>query len=209
MLLPTREKLTRSHHAALSYERMPEFMAKLREGGSLAALALEFTILCATRSGETLGARWDEIDMERRLWMIPRARIKAGKEHRVPLSGRAMAILEERAKVRHGPLVFPGNSFKKPLSRLAMSRYLHRVDSGQVTVHGFRSTFRDWASEATSFPHEVCEAALAHAIKNQAESAYRRGDLLAKRAKLMNAWADYCEPKAAGKVIPLTRGAKR
>jgi integrase len=120
-----------------------------------------------------------------------------------------MAILTELAAVRNGPFVFPGNTFKRPLSRLAMSRYLARLDSGKATVHGFRSTFRDWASEATSFPHEVCEAALAHAIQNTVESAYRRGDMLAKRARLMNAWADYCEPKTKGKIVPLTQVAKR
>jgi integrase len=209
LLLPAREKLSRGHHSALSYEQMPEFMAKLREGGSLAAQALEFTILCASRTGETLGARWDEFDVEKRLWTIPRARMKAGKEHRIPLSDSALAILKALSRVKRGPYVFPGNSSRQPLSDMAMSMHLRRLDDGQHTVHGFRSTFRDWASEATSFPHEVCEAALAHVIKNKAESAYRRGDMLAKRAKLMNAWADYCEPKAAGKVIPLTRGVKR
>jgi integrase len=188
---------------------MPTFMAKLREADSAAALALEFTILCATRTSETLGARWDEIDTDKRLWTIPRSRMKAGKEHRVPLSDSALAILKRMAKVRRGPFVFPGGNAKRPLSSMTMAMHLRRMDGYKVTVHGFRSSFRDWASEATSFPHEVCEAALAHAIKSKAESAYRRGDMLAKRAKLMNAWADYCEPKAAGKVIPLTRVVKR
>jgi integrase len=205
LLLPAREKLTRGHHAALSYEQMAPFMSKLREGRSLAALALEFTILCACRTREAIGARWDEIDMEKRLWTIPRARMKAGKEHRIPLSDRAMAILKSLSKAKRGPFVFPGNRSKWPISDMTMSMYLRRVDGSKITVHGFRSTFRDWASETTSFPHEVCEAALAHVIKNKAESAYRRGDLLAKRAKLMNAWADYCEPKAAGKVVAFKR----
>jgi integrase len=188
---------------------MPEFMATLRQGKSLAAMALELTILCATRTGETLGARWDEFDLEKRLWTIPRTRMKAGKEHRIPLSDRSVSLLKGLGKVKRGAFVFPGNNAKQPLSNMAMSMHLRRLGSDKVTVHGFRSTFRDWASEATSFPHEVCEAALAHVIKNKAESAYRRGDMLAKRAKLMVAWADYCEPKAAGKIIPLTRGAKR
>jgi integrase len=209
LLLPSRSRVARSHHAALSYERMPEFMTKLREARSVPALALEFTILCACRTSETLGAQWNEIDLEKRLWTIPATRIKAGKEHRVPLSDRAVAVLKDLAEIRQGPYVFPGNTFKRPLYRLSMSRHLARLDGGKATVHGFRSTFRDWASEATSFPHEVCEAALAHAIQNQVESAYRRGDLLAKRAKLMNAWAEYCEPRSAGKVISLTPGAKR
>jgi integrase len=209
LLLPAREKLTRGHHAAISYEQMPDFMAKLREGKSLAAMALELTILCATRTGETLGARWDEIDLEKRLWTIPRGRMKAGKEHRVPLSDRAVAILKRLSKVKRGAFIFPGISSKQPISAMAMAMHLRRMEFDKITVHGMRSAFRDWASETTSFPHEVCEAALAHVIRNKAESAYRRGDMLAKRAKLMNAWADYCEPKAAGKVIPLTQGAKR
>jgi integrase len=209
LLLPKRQSISKGHYPALSFERMPTFMAKLRETKSLTALALEFTILCATRTGETLGALWDEIDLEKRLWTIPRARMKAGKEHRVPLSDRAVAILKELAKVRHGPFVFPGINAKQPLSAMAMAMYLRRLEwDEKITVHGFRSSFRDWASEATSFPHEVCEAALAHVIKNKAESAYRRGDMLLKRAKLMNAWAEYCEPRITGKVIPLPRGVK-
>jgi integrase len=194
----------------LSYEQMSEFMAKLRESESMAALALEFTILGATRTGETIGARWGEIDLEKRLWTIPRARMKSGKEHRVPLSDRAIAIVKQLAKVRRGPFVFPGPNANQPLSNMAMAMYLRRLSvDKKITVHGFRSSFRDWASETTSFPHEVCEAALAHVIKSKAESAYRRGDILVKRTKLMNAWAEYCEPKDAGKVIPLTRGVKR
>lgn len=208
LLLPARVRLKRGHFEALPYEQMPDFMPKLRALRSMPALALEFTILCATRTGETAGAQWDEIDLEKRLWVIPRTRIKAGKEHRVPLSDRAMTILKELEEVRRGPYVF-SDSPKRPLYQLSMARCLARLGVGKATVHGFRSTFRDWASEATSFPHEVCEAALAHSIQNRVESAYRRGDLLAKRAKLMKAWANYCEPKATGKVIPLTRGAKR
>lgn len=209
MLLPKRERLTRGHYPALSYERMPEFMVQLRERRALAAVALEFTILTACRTGEVRGAAWDEFDLEKCLWTIPKARTKAGKEHRVPLSDRCLAVLKQLSKAKHGPFVFPGNGPRRPISDTTMAMLVRRMKFSKLSVHGFRSTFRDWASEATSFPHEVCEAALAHAIKNQAESAYRRGDLLAKRAKLMNAWADYCEPKAAGKVIPLTRGAKR
>jgi integrase len=208
LLLPKRQKLTRGHHAALPYDQMPSFMANLREGNSLAAQALELTILCACRTSEVIGARWDEIDVPKRLWTIPPARMKAGKEHRIPLSDRAIAVLRDLAKAKRSNFVFPGNSPKVPLSNMSMAMYLRRLNAGKATVHGFRSAFRDWASETTAFPHEVCEAALAHVIKNKAESAYRRGDMLAKRAKLMNAWADYCESKA-GKVVPLTRGAKR
>jgi integrase len=209
LLLPKRQKLTRGHHAALPYDQIPSFMGKLREGKSLAALALEFTILCACRTGEALGARWDEFDLDKRLWVIPPVRMKAGKEHRVPLSDRALGILNKLAKAKRGQFVFPGNRSKWPLSSMSMAMYLRRLDAGRATVHGFRSAFRDWASETTAFPHEVCEAALAHVIKNKAESAYRRGDMLAKRAKLMNTWADYCEPKAMEKVVPLARAAKR
>jgi integrase len=209
MLLPAREKLTRGHHAALSYEKLPEFMSKLRESRSLAAQALELTILCATRTAETVRAGWDEIDLEKRLWVIPKDRMKAGKEHRVPLSDRAATLLKGLSKAKRGPFVFPGNGPKRPMSGMAMAMQLRRMGFNEITVHGFRSSFRDWASEATSFPHEVCEAALAHVIKNKAESAYRRGDLLAKRTKLMDAWGQFCEPKPIGKVIPLTRGAKR
>jgi integrase len=135
--------------------------------------------------------------------------MKAGKEHRVPLSDRAVSILKGLSKIKRGPYVFPGNQPKYPMSNMAMAMHLRRLNKDKITVHGFRSSFRDWASEATSFPHEVCEAALAHAIKSKAESAYRRGDMLAKRAKLMNAWGNHCEPNASGKIIPLTRGGKR
>jgi integrase len=209
LLLPKREKLTRGHFAALSYEKMSDFMAQLRERRAFAAVTLEFTILTACRSGEVRSAMWAEFDFEKRLWTIPKARTKAGKEHRVPLSDRCIVILKQLAEAKRGPFVFPANGPRGPISNTAMVMLLRRMKVGKLTVHGFRSAFRDWASEATSFPHEVCEAALAHTIKNRAESAYRRGDLLAKRAKLMNAWAEYCEPTSKGKVIPLTRGAKR
>jgi integrase len=131
--------------------------------------------------------------------------MKAGKEHRVPLSDRGVAILTMLQEMRTSDFVFPGNASGRPLSALAMARQLQRINADEVTVHGFRSTFRDWASETTSFPHEVCEQALAHAIGNKTEAAYRRGDLFEKRRKLMDAWAAFCEPKAAN-VVPLIRG---
>lgn len=206
-LLPKRQRLSRGHHAALAYAAMPDFMADLRGRSAVAARALEFTILTAARSGEVLGAMWDEIDLEKKVWTIPPARMKAGREHRVPLSPRAMEIVEAMRKLGTEGYVVPGPKPKKPLSSMAMAMLLRRMKA-EVTVHGFRSTFRDWASETTGFPHEVCEMALAHTIGNKAEAAYRRGDLFDKRHKLMEAWAGYCAKKTDAKVVPLHKGWK-
>lgn len=191
-LLPGRQKLTKGHHAALPYDDMKGFMAALRARQSLAALALEMAILTASRSGEVLGARWDEIDLEKKVWSIPRERMKAGLAHRVPLSSRMVEILEQLPRV--SPFVFPGQRDGKPLSNMAMEMQLRRMKRDDITVHGFRSSFRDWASEQTSFPHETCEHALAHRISDKAEAAYRRGDQFEKRRQLMEAWAQWCEP---------------
>ena len=211
-LLSKPKALTRGHHAALPYDKLPEFLGQLRARQSVAAQALEFAILTACRSGEVLGARWDEIDLEKAVWVIPGSRMKAGKEHRVPLSGRAVALLTALNEMRTSDFVFPGTAHGKPLSGMAMAMQLRRMKADDITVHGFRSTFRDWASETTSFPHEVCEQALAHAIGNKTEAAYRRGDLFEKRRKLMDAWAsllrtqsidpDYSD--SAGLTIPAT-----
>lgn len=201
-LLPKRQRLSRGHHAALPYDAMSEFMADLRGRGAVAARALEFTILTATRSAEVLGAQWDEIDKGKKLWTIPAARMKAGREHRVPLSPRSLEIVEAMEKLGTEGYLFPGSKPKKPLSSMAMAMLLRRMKA-TITIHGFRSTFRDWASETTGFPHEVCEMALAHTIGNKAEAAYRRGDLFDKRRKLMEAWAGYCARKAGAKVVPL------
>ncbi len=200
-LLPKRQKLYRGHHKALPYSDVPAFVASLREREAVAALALEFTILTATRSGEVLGARWSEIDLGAKVWTVPAARMKAGRDHRVPLSDRAMAILERLAETRTGDFVFPGQRPGKPLSAMAMEMCLRRMKS-EVTVHGFRSSFRDWCGEETHFPREVAEAALAHAVGNEVEAAYRRGDALEKRRTLMGAWADFVEGKAVGNVLP-------
>jgi integrase len=200
-LLPERQKLTRGHHAAMPYEDMPGFMAALRERDAIAARLLEFTILTAARTGEAIGARWDEFDLERGDWSIPAKRMKAGKPHRVPLSPRALAIVTDMAAAKVGPYVFPGRG-KAALSNMAMAKVLERMGRDGVTVHGFRSAFRDWAAEVSTFPHEVCEMALAHTIGNKAEAAYRRGDLFEKRRALMTAWAAHCEPKPAN-VVPL------
>ena len=201
-LLPKRQRLSRGHHAALPFDLTPALMTELRSRRAVAARALEFTILTAARSGEVLGARWDEIDHDRRLWIVPAERMKAGREHRVPLSSRAMTILVEVAETGKMGFIFPGPKPATALSSMAMSMLLRRMKS-EVTVHGFRSTFRDWGSEATGFPHEVCEMALAHTIANKAEAAYRRGDLFDKRRKLMEAWAAFCTTAKSEEVVAL------
>ncbi|WP_100259629.1 tyrosine-type recombinase/integrase [Qipengyuania seohaensis] len=191
------ERLGRSgHHAAMPYAEVPAFMAKLREREGIAAMALEFTILTAARTGETVGATWSEINLEAAVWTIPANRMKAESEHTVPLPSRITELLgalrqlaRSKGDVSNRP-VFPaihGGS----LSNMAMLMQLRRMTTG-VTVHGFRSSFRDWAAETTGFTHEVCEMALAHTIGSKSEAAYRRGVLLPKRRKLMEAWADYC-----------------
>ncbi len=206
-ILPARQKLTRGHHPALPYDDLPAFMAELRGKQSTAALALELGILCATRSGETLGATWDEIDLTKGIWTIAKHRMKAGHEHRIPLSSRALEILSElhTARPAHNPHVFVGNAHGKPLSAMAMAMQLRRMDRSAITVHGFRSTFRDWASEQTSFPHETCEHALAHRISDKAEAAYRRGDQFEKRKALMETWAAFCAPQTSAKIVPLRK----
>jgi integrase len=201
-LLPKRQRLSRGHHKALAYEALPAFMADLRSRDAVAARALEFLILTAARSGEVLGGRADEIDLEKKVWIIPAARMKAGREHRVPLSPRAVEIVEAMQALGNPPYLFPGSKPEAPLSSMAMAMLLRRMKS-DVTVHGFRSTFRDWASETTGFPHEVCEMALAHTIANKAEAAYRRGDLFEKRRKLMEAWAGYCASAEKPRVVPI------
>ena len=170
-----------------------------------AALALEFAILTAARSGEVLGARWEEFDLDRAVWTVPAARMKAGREHRVPLSPRALKIVKAMQRSATADFVFPGQKPGKPLSVMALEMVLRRMKIEDVTVHGFRSAFRDWAAECTNFTNEVCEAALAHVIENKAEAAYRRGDLFDKRRKLMEAWAVYCAAPKAGKVVAFRR----
>ncbi|QWW67951.1 site-specific integrase [Rhizobium sp. WYJ-E13] len=207
-LLPKRKKLVRGHHVALSYKNVPTFMAALRERIAVAARALEYTILTAARSGETYGMKWREIDRKEAVWTVPPERMKAFREHRVPLTPRALAILDEMALFGTNPdaYVFPGQQKKKkgrPLSGMAMEMVLRRMKV-DVTVHGFRSSFRDWCGEETSFPREIAEAALSHVVGDETEQAYRRGDALAKRRRLMTAWANYCEPKTDN-VIPMKR----
>ncbi|MEJ0093885.1 MAG: integrase arm-type DNA-binding domain-containing protein [Methylocella sp.] len=205
-LLAKRQQLTRGHHAALLYSDVPKFISDLRAMNAMAAKALEFLILTAARSGEVLGARWDEIDLEAKVWTVPATRMKAGRGHRVPLSGRAVEILEELADGKTSDFIFPGQRAGRPLSNMSMEMALRRMKM-DATTHGFRSSFRDWAGEETHFPREVAEAALAHVIGDKAEQAYRRGDALEKRRGLMEAWAMFCEPKAAANVTPMARGA--
>jgi integrase len=203
-LLPKRQRLMRGHHAALPYNEVPSFLLDLRERPATAASALEFTILTACRTNEVLEAQWDELDLERKVWTIPANRMKAGFEHRVPLSSRCREILKAMQKKGTEGYVFPGPKPKMPLSPMAMAMLLRRMKS-KITVHGFRSSFRDWAAETTGFPHEVCEMALAHTIANESEAAYRRGDLFQKRRKLMEAWAAYCAVPRTAKIIPLRK----
>jgi integrase len=207
-LLPKRPKLKRGHHAAMAYRDIPALMEKIRADLGMAALALEVCILTAARTGEILGAKWSEINWQEKVWTIPAPRMKAGREHRAPLSGRTMLIFESLSRSRTCDFVFPSPRGKRPLSHVAMAKVLTRLGVIGATVHGFRSAFRDWAGNETSFPREVAEAALAHVIGDKAEQAYRRSDALEKRRKLMDAWTAYCEPKATdGKVTPLRRKA--
>lgn len=194
-VLSARSKVAKvKPHPAMPYVAIGGFMATLRALDSTSARALEFTILCAARTGEVIGARWDEIDLAGKVWTIPAGRMKAEKEHRVPLSERAVAIL--KALPREGEYVFPGAKKDKPLSNMAMLELLRGMKGVPgLTVHGFRSTFRDWAGETTAHPREVIEHALAHQLADKAEAAYQRGDLLAKRARLMADWATYCARK--------------
>ncbi len=192
-LLPRPSKIQKAeHHPALPYDKVGAFMAELRPKGSTSALALEFTILTAARTREVIEAKWEEFDLERKVWVIPAARMKAGKAHTVPLSSRAMEILEAMGEVQEGAHVFLGGREGAPLSNMAMIALLKRMGRSDITVHGFRSTFRDWAGEQTTFPREVIEHALAHQLKDRAEAAYARSTLPEKRRKLMEAWAEFC-----------------
>jgi integrase len=192
---------------ALAYVEIGAFMSELRKCGGLPARALEFVILTATREGETVGAQWDEIDMNARIWTIPAERMKAGKEHRVPLSDEAMKLLESLPHSTESRYVFPtkqgGRMANTQLCRLVKRIHKANIQSGgrgyidpkqdkSVTTHGFRSTFRDWAAETTEYVREICEYALAHKLPDKVEEAYQRGDMLVKRTRLMADWSRYC-----------------
>ena len=203
-LLSKRRKLTRGHHAAMPYREVPSFIVKLSEREAVSAAALEFLILTAARTSEVLGARWAEVDLATAVWTVPAERMKGRREHRVPLSDRALEILATMAPVRRGELVFPGIRTGRPLSSMAMEMCLRRMKVERATVHGFRSSFRDWAGDTTQFPRELAEAALAHVAGDETERAYRRSDALERRRKLMQAWADFCGcSSSCAAVIPL------
>ena len=204
-LLPAPRTVAKvEHHAALPYANVAAFLARVAGEGGTAAVALRFVVLTACRTSEALGATWGELDRDGATWTVPGARMKAGREHRVPLSAPVLGILATMALAGTEPtaFVFPGSTGgraaakgkakAKPLSNMAMTALLKRMERGDLTVHGFRSTFRDWAAEETSYPREVAEMALAHTLKDKTEAAYRRGDLFAKRAALMAGWAAFC-----------------
>lgn len=202
-LLPARRKLTRGHMAALPYRDAPALVARLRGLESISVRCLEFLILTSARSWEARGCGWDELDLEARVWTVPPERMKSGREHRVPLTDRCIEIVEQMRPLRlQGvPFVFPGGKRGKPLSDMALTECIRGLAPG-YTVHGFRSTFRDWAGDCTSTPREIVEAALAHVIGDKAEQAYRRGDALDRRRQLMDQWAGYLD-EPAGNVVRL------
>jgi integrase len=204
-ILPPRTKVQKvRHHAALGYGDIAAFMTALRAGKGLPASALEFLILTGTRTGEVLNATWDEINLSDRVWTIPADRMKGGKEHRVPLSEPALVVLKRFDTGRSGGFVFPGTKPERPLSAMSMRTQLERTGHSDLTVHGFRSTFRDWAAEEANFPRDVIEHALAHSLPDKVEAAYQRGDLFRKRRRLMDSWAEYCEqPASTGGVVRL------
>ena len=208
--MPARSKVRKvKHHAALPYSELPNFLIELRSQPGVAARALEFTILTAARTNETIGAMPHEINACEQFWTVPAGRMKAKREHRVPLSARALAILAEAESTRaaEDKFIFPGGKAGKPLSNMAMTEVLRCMGRGDITVHGFRSTFRDWAAERTNFPNDMVEMALAHAVSDKVEAAYRRGDMFAKRRRLMDAWAEFCSKRqAAGTVAKLGTG---
>jgi integrase len=194
------------HHPSLPYAELGAFMATLKGQEGVGVQALQFTILTAARTGEVVYAEWSEFDLDNAVWTIPPSRMEAGQEHRVPLSKPVLAILRKaQRETGTSRFVFPGAKAGKPISKMAMLQTLDRIGRGDLTVHGFRSTFRDWAAEQTAFPREVAEAALAHVVGDKVEAAYRRGDLFEKRGKLMAAWATFCTTPAAtdAKVIRL------
>jgi integrase len=208
-VLPAPGKIQKTnHHAALPYVELPAFMGELREREGIAARALEFTILTAARSGEVMSARWSEIDLKGKVWVLPPERMKAGREHKVPLSDTALALLRSLPREDGNEHVFIGTKTSGGLSHMAMNTTLRRMKRADITVHGMRSTFMDWAHERTAFPKPVIDMALAHTIGDQVEAAYRRGDLFDKRKRLMAEWARYCESKpveAGGEVVALQR----
>jgi integrase len=194
------------HHAALAYSDVGAFMTAVATKEGVSARALEFIVLTAARSGEVREARWDEIDLAARVWTIPGERMKGKREHRVPLSDAALAVLAKME--RRGEYVFAGRDPRKPVANMSIAEMLKSI-APDVTIHGFRSSFRDWAAEATAYPRDVCEMALAHTISDKVEAAYRRGDLFEKRARLMEDWGAFCSaPSRKGEVVPIRAQAQ-
>ena len=200
LILPARQKLSRGHHARMPIDDVPAFMAELRMRDAVAARCLEFAILTAARSGEALGARWSEVDLETKVWTIGPSRMKSAREHSIPLCNRAVEILSEMKPLREGEHVFPGQRRGKPLSNMALAMVLRRMKIEGSTIHGFRSCFRDWCGNRTNFPRELAEHALSHVIGDKAEQAYRRDDALERRRPLMEAWAMFCVAPTYAKV---------
>jgi integrase len=211
-LLPSRNKASAvQHHAAMPWGECPAFMQSLAGKKGEAALALRFTILTAARTSEVIGATWGEIDLSGKVWTIPGQRMKAGREHRVPLSPSSLSLLRglHTPDIQPDHYVFPGGKAGSALSNMAMTALLRRMELGHLTVHGFRSSFRDWCSETTSHPRDVAEAALAHTVKDKVEAAYRRGDLFDRRRKMMEEWDAYLSrPPGEGAVVPIRGGRK-
>lgn len=199
-LLPKHGKGSRKHHAAIAWADLPNFLRELEAREGTAALAFRFLILTACRTSEVLNARWEEIDLKNSIWTIPAERMKSRRQHRVPLSKGALTVLEAAAG-KHDNFVFPAPSDTSSLSNMALLMLLRRMAQSGATAHGMRSSFRDWAAECTAFPSEVCEMALAHVVENATEAAYRRGELMEKRRKLMDAWAIFCESRSGANVI--------
>ncbi|MBB3236129.1 tyrosine-type recombinase/integrase [Phyllobacterium endophyticum] len=205
LILPTRVRLQRGHHAALPYKILPAFMKNLREREAVAALALEFLILSAARSGEVLNATWHEIDFDERLWNIPGNRMKAGKNHSVPLTPAALMILNRLKTVRTSDYIFPGQRPNRPLSATSIEMLLRRMKQDEITPHGFRSTFRDWAGDETHFPRDLIETALAHRVGDATERAYRRSSAIEKRRALLECWSAYCSGQDVPKNVVALR----
>lgn len=207
-LLPKRSRVRKvKNHPALPYAEIPAFMRDLRSRGGIASQAVELIVLTGVRESEATNAQWSEIDLEARVWTIPGERMKSGREHRVPLSEAAMRVLEAMERERQNPYVFPGYRYNRPITGQACRKILREMGYVELTIHGFRSTFRDWCAEQTNYPREVAEAALAHVIADKVEAAYRRGDLFEKRRRLMDDWAKYCAKKPSAATVTPIRAA--
>jgi integrase len=209
-ILPRPTKIKKvKNHPAMPYDELPEFMSELENNDSISSLALQWLILTCTRTNETLQSQWAEIDLDKAVWIIPSERMKAKREHRVPLSDSTLSILESLPRFEGNPFVFPGARHNRPLSNMALLQLMRGMgygvngNRGNYVPHGFRSSFRDWAGEVSSYPRDVCEMALAHTIQNKTEAAYRRGDLFDKRRVMMQAWADWCKGDKEQDSIPL------